>query len=89
MDPNGRLPLRESEVKVLLALLHNEQIPIMTLPKIAELGGSAVYNSVGWLSERGLVDESRESEAPRRRMIRLTDKGKRVAKLLDSVEREL
>jgi predicted transcriptional regulator len=84
-----KLPLRESETKVLLALLKNEQIPIMTLPKIAKLGGSAVYNSVRWLSVRGLVSESRENEAPRRRMIRLSEKGKRVATMLQQIEQTL
>ena len=83
------MPLKESEAKVLLALLRNEETPIMTLPKVAKLGGSAVYNSVRWLSERGLVAESREKEAPRRRMIRLTEKGKRVAEFLLQVEETL
>jgi DNA-binding MarR family transcriptional regulator len=83
------LPLKESEAKVLLALLRNKSTPIMTLPRIAKLGGSAVYNSVRWLSERGLVEESRETEAPRRRMIILTGKGKQVAELLARVEEEL
>jgi DNA-binding MarR family transcriptional regulator len=83
------LPLRESETKVLLALLQNEQTPIMTLPKVARLGGSAVYNSVRWLSGRGLVQESREKEAPRRRMIMLTDKGRKLARMLQLIETEL
>ena len=82
------MPLKESETKVLLALLLHDT-PIMTLPKEAKLGSSAVYNSVRWLSERGLVAETREKEAPRRRMIGLTEKGKRVAELLVKVEQEL
>jgi DNA-binding PadR family transcriptional regulator len=61
----------------------------MSLPKIAKLGSSAVYNSVRWLSDRGLVKDTREKDAPRRRMINLTEKGKQVAELILRVEEEL
>ena len=82
------VPLKESEGKVLLALLVHDT-PIMTLPKEAKLGSSAVYNSVRWLSERGLVAETREKEAPRRRMIGLTEKGQKIATMLQQIEETL
>ncbi len=83
------MPLKESEAKLLLALLRNRETPIMSLPRLAGLGGSAVYNSVRWLSERGLVTEHREKAPPRRRMIKLTEAGKKIATFLDQIEREL
>ncbi len=83
------MPLRESEAKVVLALLQKEEVPIMALPKVAGLGSSAVYNSIRWLSERGLVQESREKKAPRRRMIMLTEKGKKLARIVGELEAEL
>ena len=83
------MPLRESESKVLLALLREEKIPIMTLPRSAGLGGGAVYNSVRWLSEKGLAVDHREKEPPRRRMILLTEKGKKIAAILEQIEKQL
>ena len=83
------VPLSESESKVLLALLREGQAPIMSLPELAGLGGNAVYNAVRWLSEKGLATDLREKEPPRRRMIGLTEKGKKAASLLEQVERQL
>ncbi len=83
------LPLRESEAKILLALLEGGDVPIMTLPKKARLGSNAVYNSIRWLSERGLVQDTREEKLPRRRLIGLTEKGKKVADFLYSIESTL
>lgn len=83
------MPLSESESKVLLALLKEGQAPIMSLPELAGLGGNAVYNSVRWLSEKGLATDQREREPPRKRMIGLTEKGKKVASLLEQVEKLL
>ena len=74
---------------MLLALLREGQTPIMDLPESADLGGGAVYNAVRWLTERGLVSELREKSPPRRRLIKLTDSGRKVALLLYQVEREL
>ena len=85
----GLLPLRESESKVLLALLRGGATPIMDIPDLADLGGNAVYNAVRWLLERGLVTEQREKTPPRRRVIRLNDEGRKVAELLQKVEQEL
>jgi DNA-binding MarR family transcriptional regulator len=83
------LPLRESEAKILLALLEGGDSPIMSLPKRAGLGSNAVYNSIRWLSERELVKDTREEKLPRRRLIKLTENGKKVAELLESIERSL
>jgi DNA-binding MarR family transcriptional regulator len=42
-----------------------------------------------WLGERGLVEDIREEAAPRRRMIRMTEKGRKVAELLQLIENRL
>ena len=83
------MPLSESESKVLLALLKEGQAPIMSLPELAGLGGNAVFNSVRWLSEMGLASDLREKDPPRRRMIGLTEKGKKIAVLMEQVESQL
>jgi DNA-binding MarR family transcriptional regulator len=83
------LPLTESESRVLVALLRAKAIPIMSLPKAAGLGNGAVYNSVRSLTDRGFVTEEREANLPRRRFMKLTEKGRRVAVLLERVEHEL
>jgi DNA-binding MarR family transcriptional regulator len=64
-------------------------IPIMSLPKKSHLGGSAVYNAVRWLSQRGLIAEHREKTLPRWRMIKLTGKGKKIAIQLQQIESNL
>jgi DNA-binding MarR family transcriptional regulator len=61
----------------------------MSLPDSAELGGSAVYNSIRWLAEKELVTDQRDKEPPRRRMIGLTEKGRKIAILLEQIERQL
>lgn len=83
------MPLTESESRVLIALLRAKEIPIMSLPKASGLGNGAVYNSVRWLTEKGLVSEEREADLPRRRFIKLTEDGRKIAALLERVEREL
>ena len=83
------LPLTESDSRVLLALLREKEIPIMSLPKAAGLGNGAVYNSVRSLTERGLLTDEREANLPRRRFMKLTEEGRRVAVLLERVEHEL
>ncbi len=83
------MPLTESESRVLMALLREKEIPIMSLPKAAGLGNGAVYNSVRSLTERGLVLDEREVNLPRRRFMKLTDDGRKIAVLLERVEHEL
>ena len=82
------MPLTEFESKVLLAL-RDRALPIMSLPKISGMSGSAVYNAVRALLERGLVSEERETKLPRRRFIKLTENGRKIASLLDEIERRL
>lgn len=64
-------------------------MPIMSLPGAAGLGGGAVYNSLRELTEKELTTDKRETKPPRRRMIGLTEKGKKIAALLAEVEKQL
>ncbi len=74
---------------MLIALLENGELPIMDLPKKAKLGGSAVYNAVRWLEDKELIEDQREKNPPRRRMMNLTEKGRKIAVLLQQIEKEL
>lgn len=82
------MPLTEFESKVILAL-RDKALPIMSLPKISGMSGSAVYNAVRALLEKGLVTEERETKLPRRRFIKLTEGGRKMAGLLNQIEQEL
>jgi DNA-binding MarR family transcriptional regulator len=82
------LPLTEFESKVLLAL-RDRPLPIMSLPKSSGMSGSAVYNAVRELLKKELVSEEREKGLPRRRFIRLTESGRKLAGLLNQIEQEL
>ena len=82
------MPLTEFESKVLLAL-REKALPIMSLPKISGMSGSAVYNAVRALLEKGLVSEERETKLPRRRFIKLTESGRKMAGLLNQIEQGL
>lgn len=49
----------------------------------------AVYNALRKLKDAGLIEEKLEEEFPRRRLISLTEKGKRVAEALKKIEEVL
>ena len=50
---------------------------------------SAIYNALRKLRDAGLIQEELEQEFPRRRLISLTEKGKKVAEKLEEIERVL
>lgn len=53
------------------------------------MGGNAVYNSIRRLLEKELVTERREQKPPRKRLIGLTENGRKVGELLRQIERQL
>lgn len=73
----------------MLLALRDKALPIMSLPTISGMSGSAVYNAVRMLLEKGLVSEEREAKLPRRRFILLTASGRKIAGLLSQIEQEL
>ena len=80
------LPLEDTEARVLLVLLSEKELPIMDIPKKAGLSNQAARRAVEKLLDRGLVAEEREQVFPRRRMIRLTGRGEKAARLLLELE---
>lgn len=50
---------------------------------------SAIYNALRKLKDAGLIQEELEQEFPRRRLISLTEKGRKVAEKLEEIERLL
>ncbi|MCS7373830.1 MAG: winged helix-turn-helix transcriptional regulator, partial [archaeon GB-1845-036] len=47
------------------------------------------YNALKILHDNGLIAEEREEDFPRRRLISLTEKGRKIAKLLVEIEKIL
>lgn len=75
---------------VLIYLLEKKEAPLTTLTEDLRLSRSTVYNTLRALLEAGLISERREEKVfPRRRLIFLTEKGKKVAELLKEVEKIL
>ncbi|MEM3390548.1 MAG: winged helix-turn-helix domain-containing protein [Nitrososphaerota archaeon] len=73
----------------ILILLLKEAYPVSEI--IYKVGASqqAVYNALRKLKDAGLIQEELEKEFPRRRLISLTDKGRKVAEKLEEIERLL
>ncbi len=72
--------------KVLIALLRYGESTISELKERAGLSLTGIYNSLRKLLDMGLVEEVRESRFPFRRLIRLTDRGRKVALLLEQLD---
>jgi len=71
---------------ILLALLEGEK-KITDLRPATRLSTTSIYHNVDRLIRSGLVEEDRES-VPGTRILRLTEKGRRVAKILKALEEE-
>lgn len=58
---------------------------------IRKVGASqqAVYNALRKLKDAGLIQEELEQEFPRRRLISLTEKGRKVDEKLEEIEEVL
>jgi len=58
---------------------------------IRKVGSSqqAIYNALRKLRDAGLIQEELEETFPRRRLISLTEKGRKVAEKLEEIEEEL
>jgi len=50
---------------------------------------SAIYNALRKLRDAGLIQEELEETFPRRRLISLTEKGRKVAEKLEEIEKSL
>ncbi len=81
-----KLIFTESDL-ILLALLSGEK-KITELRPATGLSTTSIYNNVKKLIAYGLVEEDRKG-SPGNRILRLTEKGQRVASLLKALEEEL
>ena len=75
--------------RVLITLYKNGSIPVTTLQEKSKVSPTALYNSLRKLIQYGLISEEREEDFPRRRLISLTDRGRKVAELLVEIEKVL
>jgi DNA-binding MarR family transcriptional regulator len=77
--------LTEHESKLLLTLSSSSRPQMISqLVKRSLMSPSTLYRAVEGLLEKGLIAEDRSRGI---RVIRLTDKGGRIAKLLEEIER--
>jgi len=81
-----KLLLTEADL-ILLALLDGEK-KITDLRPSTGLSTTSIYNNVGRLLRSGLLEEDRDS-VPGTRILRLTEKGRRVAAILKALEEEI
>jgi DNA-binding MarR family transcriptional regulator len=81
------MPLSDTESRALLELLKENGLPISELQKRSKISGSIISKIVDSLKEKGLVEDKYEMEGrTRKRLIYLTEKGKKVAELLSQIE---
>ncbi len=81
-----KLLLTEADL-ILLALLKGEK-KITDLRPATGLSTTSIYHNVDRLLRSGLVEEDRE-KVPGTRILRLTEKGRRVARILRALEEEV
>ena len=74
---------------LLITLLKYGRLSLLELREKSNLSNQTVYNNARRLKEMGLIQEELEEEFPRRRLISLTEKGKKVAEKLEEIERLL
>jgi len=72
--------------RVLITLYRSDSIPVTSLQEKSKISPTALYNALRKLLQLGLIMEEREKDFPRRRLISLTGKGWRVARLLVQIE---
>jgi DNA-binding MarR family transcriptional regulator len=77
----------EGTVKVLKFLLERKQVSISELKDGVGISQDAIYNAIEKLKASNLLEERREGRFPRRRLLVLTDRGKRVAEKLSEIDR--
>ncbi|MHC1628146.1 MAG: winged helix-turn-helix transcriptional regulator [Candidatus Nezhaarchaeales archaeon] len=80
------MPLNEIEQEVLKALLDKEKLTMRALIAIVNRSPNAILAAVNKLVRLGLLEEMREREFPKRRLVKLTSKGAKVAELLHQLD---
>ena len=78
-----------SACRALVYLLKNNRSTISEILNKGDFSQTSLYNALRKLRDAGLIQEELEQEFPRRRLISLTEKGKKVAEKLEEIEEEL
>lgn len=74
-------------IEVLLFLLNTKEVTFTDLAERTKIPRETLHKTtLPTLKEAGLIEEVYEEAFPRRRIIKLSDKGKRVAELLKEIE---
>ncbi len=72
-----------------MVILLKEAYPVSEIIRKVGASQQAVYNALRKLKDAGLIEEELEQEFPRRRLISLTGKGRKVAEKLEEIEDQL
>jgi len=87
---NALIPLEQvAALRILVTLLEDKELTLTALSNKIKCSHSALYSALRKLYDANLIMETREKDFPRRRLISLTDKGKKIAELLVEIERIL
>ncbi|MEM3580933.1 MAG: winged helix DNA-binding protein [Candidatus Bathyarchaeia archaeon] len=83
-------PLEQTgSIRILLFLSKKGATTLTEIKDNVNCSLSAIYNALRKLKDAGLIQEELEKEFPRRRLVSLTDKGRKVAEKLEEIERIL
>lgn len=80
---------QKSACRVLVYLLENDSSTISDILNKGDFSQTSLYNALRKLKDADLIQEELEKEFPRRRLISLTEKGKKVAEKLEEIEKLL
>ncbi|QGA54560.1 winged helix DNA-binding protein [Sulfolobus sp. E5-1-F] len=73
------------EQKILIALSDSQGMSVREIIERTKLGSKTVVDAVNYLVEIGLAKEEQQQEFPRKKIIRLTDKGKEISEYLKKI----
>lgn len=75
-----------SACRVLVYLLKSKSSTVSDILNKGNFSQTSLYNALRKLKDAGLIQEELEQEFPRRRLISLTEKGRKVAEKLEEIE---
>ena len=76
-------------LRILVTLLITGPLSFSELANKVGSSNVTIYNALKRLKKVDLIAEEREEDFPRRRLISLTEKGRKIAKLLVEIEKIL
>ena len=79
---------RIGTLRVLLVLLKKQECNIITLKRSLKISQTGLYSAINTLIELGLV-VSKMSTFPREKLLKLTEKGRKVAEYAEKIKEVL